>query len=771
MVENKKTKREKDIKSKLLAAIAMLLVSSIMMVSTTYAWFTLSTAPEVTGITTAVGANGNLEIALLPTDGALNSITTAVGDSMKVQIPFLANVTWGNLVDLSDNTNYGTDKFVLNPSKLGVDVADENGNPTKLNTSYFLQFPQYGSDGRITNLSQNTVTSVYNQTNGFVPNELYGVRALGVSSGMTPRQLAYRNARGAASTATSQAKNEAFKSLEANGNTLANIAVKKATGDAAYTAEDVASMRAIVTDLQTKVLPQIETAYLQYILAYAASAATTNELAWKAVESEVTADDAELLSVLTDNGDGTYSLSVTDEEGTDVTVGLPDGLNTAIAKYAATLAQVTSADTEVGKLETTLATTPDATFTWAQISPALKLLADTEGMVINGYTPGELMNNINDFAKDVMKNGVTVVMNTGGGVYADVADHCGDYSANIVIEKIEYSGVELEDLEAKMQTKSSVSPSYLTAVGTAVTGAGAPASTGTVMPLSDMYGYIIDLAFRTNAANSNLLLQADALDRIYSDNSNDETMGHGATMTFASTTPDFTNEQVTKLMACIRIVFFDPDTGNVYATAKLDVANAEVTADGVIAKMYVYEVQAGEVTYAEATYAADSGLTYYTKTTNDVYTAVDDATAAAAGAGTLYTKADDGSYNAATYAADSGLTYYTKSTEEVYTAIEDTAASTATEQLYTVASVGASTETKVEDNVITSLPQNEAIKLSVLVYLDGETITNADVANAATSMTGSLNLQFSSSATLVPMEYGDLHITGATTETTTEATP
>ena len=67
---NKKTysKRQKDMKSKLMAAVCMLLVSSIMMVSSTYAWFTLSTAPEVTGITTQVGANGNLEMALLPSD-------------------------------------------------------------------------------------------------------------------------------------------------------------------------------------------------------------------------------------------------------------------------------------------------------------------------------------------------------------------------------------------------------------------------------------------------------------------------------------------------------------------------------------------------------------------------------------------------------------------------------------------------------------------------------------------------------------------------------
>ena len=57
-----------SIKSKLMAAVAMLLVASFMVVSSTYAWFTLSTAPEITGVKTSVGANGNLEIALLDSD-------------------------------------------------------------------------------------------------------------------------------------------------------------------------------------------------------------------------------------------------------------------------------------------------------------------------------------------------------------------------------------------------------------------------------------------------------------------------------------------------------------------------------------------------------------------------------------------------------------------------------------------------------------------------------------------------------------------------------
>ena len=49
---------------KLMGAIAMLLVASIMMSATSYAWFVLSTAPEVTDLTTTAGANGALEIAI-----------------------------------------------------------------------------------------------------------------------------------------------------------------------------------------------------------------------------------------------------------------------------------------------------------------------------------------------------------------------------------------------------------------------------------------------------------------------------------------------------------------------------------------------------------------------------------------------------------------------------------------------------------------------------------------------------------------------------------
>ncbi len=712
-MNTKQRKRQRDIKTKLMAAICMLLVSSIMMVSTTYAWFTLSTAPEVTGINTAVGANGNLEMALLPKDGLTASITSSAGDSVKDIEE--RNVTWGNLVDLSDTTIYGLDKITLFPSQLNAATKDESNNPLTL-ADAMLKTPTYGADGRVSELVANTLTGYFDkQTTSFSPNDFYGVRAVGTASGMTDRQLDYRNARSAANTAKAQAANQASQSLNNNGSALANIAIKYGMNstNATFGKADVESLRAIINDLKVEggVLDRIETAYMQYILAYAASAASgTEDIAWSAVKGAVTADGATLTSVttaLTSNG-----------------VALPAELTTAIGKYDNTVASVTEADTKLQALETTLNTNPDATFSWADIKAAMEPLADPAAMKINGFKASEVKEKLGDLVSSVTEQGgLKVIMETGAGVYADIADQSGNYTASITIEKVEYNGITLNNMKARMETATNVSPVYLDAIGNVVNGAGAPAdgAQGT-MPITDMYGFIVDLAFRTNAADSKLLLQADAVDRIYEGNSNEETMGHGSSMTFAATTPDFTNDQVKSLMSAIRIVFFDPANGNkVIATAKLDVANATLGADGITAKMYLYTLSAGGTTYTEATaeQKADASVT-------------------------LYTKGDDDSYTAYTRPADDAAV---------------------PEGTYYVATTTTAGENKSTDNAIMALTQNQPHALSMLVYLDGENVGNDDVAaTAATSMTGKMNLQFSSSATLVPMEYADLHIPAANAE-------
>ena len=59
---------------------------------------------------------------------------------------------------------------------------------------------------------------------------------------------------------------------------------------------------------------------------------------------------------------------------------------------------------------------------------------------------------------------------------------------------------------------------------------------------------------------------------------------------------------------------------------------------------------------------------------------------------------------------------------------------------------------KLDSQKITALTANTPTAISVYVYLDGDVVDNGAVANAATSMTGSMNLQFASSATLAPMK-------------------
>ena len=73
------------------------------------------------------------------------------------------------------------------------------------------------------------------------------------------------------------------------------------------------------------------------------------------------------------------------------------------------------------------------------------------------------------------------------------------------------------------------------------------------------------------------------------------------------------------------------------------------------------------------------------------------------------------------------------------------------------------------DAKIQALQQNIEERVSALVYLEGEQLTNASVpANVAKSVSGTLNLQFSSSANLGPMNYGDFKTQGGAQSTTAD---
>lgn len=185
-MEKEKRKKQKvlmpaGIRSKLMAAASMLMVGVIMMVSSTYAWFTLSTAPEVKNISTTVAGNGSLEIALMPTDGLLSKITAgAVGGSATV---VEKNTKWGNQIILSDDTAtgdyYGLNSISLNPASLNYTKVEGAAEATFV-AGKPLAIATYGSDGRIASLSADTIgVRGKNNAADFADASYYGVRAIG----------------------------------------------------------------------------------------------------------------------------------------------------------------------------------------------------------------------------------------------------------------------------------------------------------------------------------------------------------------------------------------------------------------------------------------------------------------------------------------------------------------------------------------------------------------------------------------------------------------
>lgn len=159
----------KDLKKKLTAATAMLVVSAVMLSGVSYAWYTLSTNPEVSNIKANIAANENLEIAL--DNGYTNE--DAVNDASKVANAENNNIqgsqtgnpyTWGNLIDLKtamDTLNSTTGKnLLLSPVKYN------NGN---------LEYPKYGTDGRVASVeAYGTPTNISDHSSTDVAGELEG---------------------------------------------------------------------------------------------------------------------------------------------------------------------------------------------------------------------------------------------------------------------------------------------------------------------------------------------------------------------------------------------------------------------------------------------------------------------------------------------------------------------------------------------------------------------------------------------------------------------
>lgn len=143
----------KDLKKKLTAAGAMLVVSAVMLSGVSYAWFTLSTNPEVKGIKATATSNASLEIAY-------NELSTApTADENNTKLTGKSD-TYGNLVTMGAKDDSSSQSAWTGLEKVL--------RPMKYSTNNKFQYMKYGEDGRQSELADLSLASATTSTEGGV---------------------------------------------------------------------------------------------------------------------------------------------------------------------------------------------------------------------------------------------------------------------------------------------------------------------------------------------------------------------------------------------------------------------------------------------------------------------------------------------------------------------------------------------------------------------------------------------------------------------------
>lgn len=719
-----------SMRRKLYSALSMLLVSGIMMVTSSYAWFVMSTAPEVTGIQTQVGANGALEIALLSQKSWDDLTQLDMGDIDELatteQNAVTANLTWGNLVNLESAT-YGLSNIILQPSRLNIKQSGIEGTDDYTILGTLLKTPIYGEDGRVQGLeTTKAVASTYTVANkAFDNTNGKGVRAIGTAANMSTFQLGMNAARTQISNSGTSGRSVASTALNTHGGNMASIAVAYALQgkEDGYTKQDIGNIRALAVDMQAAV-NHIESGMRQVYAGY-----ITTKASGVAAENYQTALE-EINTLPLEQLNTNYPNAITAD------YKVSDYITKLTEMQGKITTAINSCDKKLGSEATS--------FTWNEISSIITPLVDINGITVGGKNvtelKAELKNsdgsiNFDAAIKLLQGNGLTITVASGSGLLSDIADFVGDYTATVAVKDVTVGTYHVDSMDVGMETKTTFNPPILTACSNKLAAQELIEATGS-SAITDYYGYAIDLAFRTNATNSSLQLQTEPANRIYNDGSsqNEALQGGGSYMTF-KTEAGLSATKMVKLMNGVRVVFMDKSQ-NVLKLAKLDTTLGQ----GDYELFPEKERTPTNYAYLDA-FPSDTATTYQK---SDIITEVEyNALPEGNGAVEFNTTAADG-----TNTVTAKLYLYSFSMTQAKDYDEDG------KETGTTHNTGAITIGKqIASPAITALEADVPMIVTALVYLDGSVVNNSMVAaSALQSMTGTLNLQFSSSAQLMPAQ-------------------
>lgn len=537
-------------KRKLLITACSLLLCFTTLISASFAWISLSSAPEITGIHTQVGANGSLEIALLQKDTYLDptGIRTTVGDSQVVQDALRSNLSWGNVIDLSDSA-YGLGEISMLPARLNVAANGEGG----VVRSGLLSTVEFGLDGRVGRMNSETASAVHSESGFYYDSEQqsYGVRGIGSVPLLSPQQSALTNAQSMVGAYISTASGITEAAWSANGEELLDIFFRRYLLNAtSFSDTDVSLLRDTVVKMQSA-YDYVDAALRQGIIGYAASVIT----------------DPETFRTLRDSVENPgLPLSM-------LLQALPETLPSGFSQW------ITDMDASRMQLRQTLIrcnAMQGRPVTWDEISPVVEVL-------INGrkaYLGEHRLASYEAFAE--LNSDTVLLLSPDSGIMAEIADYVGNYQ--VIFDYAQLTGIEA-------RSASTISTPYLYQVKKILDNCKVEDNDGAPIQqnLEDIYGFAIDMAFRSNA-DTQLLLQTEAASRIDDGNQVPQTFGGGSYMSLSS--EQLNTDQIVRLMDAIRIGFLD-NQNNILAVAKMNTLHYEEMENGIRAPMYLYAYEIG----------------------------------------------------------------------------------------------------------------------------------------------------------------------------------
>ena len=611
---------QKQVTGKLMAAISMLLVSAILMCLTSYAWFILSTAPEVSNLKTTAGANGALEIALANTvtEGDLKKpgepygATVGASSAVFMQSVEEANRYWGNIVDLTNN--YGLGNLTLYPSRINLSSSIQN---SVLMSSPLLA-PKFGEDGRIVSLSE-IQKAMYNAVEkNYYFNTDYGVHLLGFfdnnESAETENATVYSRQDVVSSMSNNvEAARENMRREIAdliNSNSKGIFGILMETGMVSigslsgYTDTYKPDLAAIINGLDKIADEALDS------LRYAVMATATAD------ETNYPNSSADKLSELADMYAGLSEMS-TDKMGQIARDNGYGEIVGAIESINSVKSSINSTREELEK---------------HGVANALLSIFDLGTMQLNEQTGLGVIQALFGMQGDPDHLGKMYIWSSESidntTLFPAMAKIIGDYSAYIE-QDVSVYGESMEGIyHIDMYMTEATSPegySEETNVGVLanvrentrdLTVEGEFTIVNRVTTSKSAFGYSVDFAVKASKAGK-LQLQQTAVDRVTGlegDGSGSDTMGSGSTMQFKPA-GDMTNTD--RLMDGVHIVFMRTTDGYIYGVATADMENKTVDEDGTVhapLKLHRAEIENGVVragTEVDSLLNMDADATYY----------------------------------------------------------------------------------------------------------------------------------------------------------------